>query len=238
MNPMNPSLLKQFITLLGNAFTRSDPAGATPTISPVDSTTTTGCDWQCVRFECVEELRVFACLAQQSEGALAAKEHAKQRLKGAFRQFSELANAALPLRIGDCTVEKAEPGTMHASFQLSGISGLEGLLLSLDTVAIAWLTANLSVPEKTEWMRTSMMDTLMDVELPVSILLASREALMSDVLQWGPGAIVEFEAGLGDPVDVIVNKQVVARGTVVLVDGNYGVRVTDVLSNDRAATTI
>jgi flagellar motor switch protein FliN len=120
------------------------------------------------------------------------------------------------------------PETSHVSLQVQGSDGVSEVILSLDRATVAWFAANVATSRKERIAHTSMIDTLMDVELPVSILLATREASLSDVLQWGPGAIVEFEAGLSDPVDVIVNKRTVARGSVVLVDGNYGVRVTEV----------
>jgi len=74
------------------------------------------------------------------------------------------------------------------------------------------------------------LDLLLDVELPVSVSFGKAQIPLQQVLKWTPGSIVELECGVNEPVEVVVNNCVIARGEVVVVDGNYGVRVQQIVS--------
>ena len=74
------------------------------------------------------------------------------------------------------------------------------------------------------------LDVLLDVELPVSVSFGKAQVPLQQVLKWTPGSIVELECGVNEPVEVVVNNCVIARGEVVVVDGNYGVRVQQIVS--------
>ncbi len=74
------------------------------------------------------------------------------------------------------------------------------------------------------------MDLILDVELPVSISFGKTELLMKDVLKLTTGSIVELNRGVNDPVEVMVNHCLIARGEVVVVEGNYGVRIQQIAS--------
>jgi len=73
-------------------------------------------------------------------------------------------------------------------------------------------------------------DMLMDVDLPVAIELGRTEMTINDILALGPGSVVELNKLAGEPVDLLVNSKVVARGEVVVVDENFGLRVTHLLT--------
>lgn len=72
------------------------------------------------------------------------------------------------------------------------------------------------------------LDLLMDVELAVTLRFGSRRLLLREVLDLNPGAVVELDRQVEEPVDVLLDGRLVARGEVVVIDGNYGVRVTEV----------
>lgn len=74
------------------------------------------------------------------------------------------------------------------------------------------------------------LDVLLDIELPVTVRLGSAEMTFGDVMGLGAGSLVEFERAPDDPVEVLVNGRVVARGEMVMVQGNYGVRITEISS--------
>ncbi|MCU1237490.1 MAG: flagellar motor switch protein FliN [Candidatus Solibacter sp.] len=74
------------------------------------------------------------------------------------------------------------------------------------------------------------MELLLDVELPVSISFGKTEILMKDVLKLTTGSIVELNRGVNEPVEVLVNHCLIARGEVVVVDGNYGVRIQQIVN--------
>ena len=69
---------------------------------------------------------------------------------------------------------------------------------------------------------------LMDVELAVTLRFGSRLLLLREILDLSPGAVVELDRQVKEPIDLLLEGRVVARGEVVVVDGNYGLRVTEV----------
>jgi flagellar motor switch protein FliN len=71
-------------------------------------------------------------------------------------------------------------------------------------------------------------DLLLDVELEAALRFGCREMLLGEVLDLGPGDVVQLDRHVADPVDLIVGDKIVARGEVVLVNGNFGLRVTEV----------
>ncbi len=73
-------------------------------------------------------------------------------------------------------------------------------------------------------------ELLMDINLPVSIELGRTRMSVADILSLGPGAVVELNKLAGEPVDVLVNHKIVARGEVVVIDENFGVRVTQLMT--------
>lgn len=73
------------------------------------------------------------------------------------------------------------------------------------------------------------MQLLMDVTVPVTIELGSTKMSLRDVLELGPGSVVKLDRPLGDPVDILVNGERVGRGEVVVVDDQFGLRVTELL---------
>lgn len=74
------------------------------------------------------------------------------------------------------------------------------------------------------------MDLLLDVELPVSISFGRTQLALKDVLKLTTGSIVELNRGVNEPVEVLVNHCLVARGEVVVVEGNYGIRIQQISS--------
>jgi flagellar motor switch protein FliN len=74
------------------------------------------------------------------------------------------------------------------------------------------------------------MNLLLDVELEVSLRFGSKELPLGEILDLGPGDVVPLDRNVADPVDLIVGDKIVARGEVVLINGNFGLRVTEVAS--------
>lgn len=79
---------------------------------------------------------------------------------------------------------------------------------------------------------SASLDLLMHVEVPVSVCFGRAKVRMRDLLSYTPGAIVELDQKLGDAVEIRVNNCVIARGEVVAIDGNYGVRVLELASSN------
>ena len=77
---------------------------------------------------------------------------------------------------------------------------------------------------------------LMNVPLDVRVEIGRAKLRMRDVLNLGQGSIIRLEKQAGAPVDVIANNQTVARGDVIVIDDNFGVRITEIISNRRFMT--
>ncbi len=74
------------------------------------------------------------------------------------------------------------------------------------------------------------LDMLMDLEMPINIELGRTRLTIKSILQLGQGSIIELDKLSGDPVDVYINDRKFAEGEVVVVDENFGVRVTEIIS--------
>jgi flagellar motor switch protein FliN/FliY len=86
--------------------------------------------------------------------------------------------------------------------------------------------------------RSRTFDLLMEVELPVSVSFGRAQLPLRDVLKLNSGSIVELNRTISDPVEIIVNNCVIARGEVVVVEGNYGVRIHQVISREERLRTL
>jgi len=81
------------------------------------------------------------------------------------------------------------------------------------------------------------LEILMDLELPVNVSFGKTQMPLQQVLKWTTGSIVELENMVNEPVDIVINHCVIARGEVVVVEGNYGVRVQEIVSRARRLQT-
>lgn len=77
---------------------------------------------------------------------------------------------------------------------------------------------------------TSPFELLFDVELPVSVSFGRALVPLKEILKLNSGSIVELNRAVTEPVEVIINNCVIARGEVVVVEGNYGVRIQQIIS--------
>jgi flagellar motor switch protein FliN len=73
-------------------------------------------------------------------------------------------------------------------------------------------------------------EMLLDVRLPISIELGRTRMAIADILALGPGSVVELNKLAGEPVDLMVNQKIVAKGEVVVIDENFGVRITQLVT--------
>lgn len=99
-----------------------------------------------------------------------------------------------------------------------------------ETAAIAAPAVRDRSAEEVPIKSSRTMDLLLDVELPVSISFGKTCLPLRDVLKLTTGSIVELNRTASDPVDVLVNQRLVARGEVVVVEGNYGIRIQQIAS--------
>lgn len=81
-------------------------------------------------------------------------------------------------------------------------------------------------------------DLIKDVMLKVTVELGRTTKQIDEVLQFTPGSILELDRPVGEPLDIMVNGKKVATGEVVVIDENYGIRITDIIKVDKRLKTI
>ncbi len=157
--------------------------------------------------------------------------------------LKEVANAAtgeLLAKTGKkCRVEKFEEITgeskVSRAFQLKSGERVFTILVRDEVRAPkpaaqpAARHADVPAPPSTASL-SSGINLLMDVELEVSLRFGCKELPLGEILDLGPGDVVQLDRNVTDPVDLIVGDKIVACGEVVLVNGNFGLRVTEVAS--------
>ena len=96
---------------------------------------------------------------------------------------------------------------------------------------------NQVVPSQTEQFLTPApiggsptFELLLDVELPLSVSFGRTALKLQDAMKLITGSLIELDRSISDPVELLVNNCVIARGEVVVVEGNYGVRITEIIS--------
>jgi len=77
----------------------------------------------------------------------------------------------------------------------------------------------------------SSLDLILDVPLEVTVELGRTSKTIKEILDISPGTIVELDKMAGEPVDILVNGKLVAKGEVVVIDENFGVRITEILNS-------
>jgi flagellar motor switch protein FliN/FliY len=96
------------------------------------------------------------------------------------------------------------------------------------------------IPEKNKELKTRdledreqearELDFILDIPLELSVELGKTKMLVNDLLQLGQGSIIELNKLAGEPLEVYINRKLIARGEVVVVNEKFGVRLTDVIT--------
>ncbi|MGE4318286.1 MAG: flagellar motor switch protein FliN [Deferribacterales bacterium] len=74
------------------------------------------------------------------------------------------------------------------------------------------------------------LDLLLDIDVPVSVKMGSTNMFLKDILTMGSGNIIELDESADEPVELVINNKVIARGEVVIVDGYFGFRIKEIVS--------
>jgi flagellar motor switch protein FliN/FliY len=77
-------------------------------------------------------------------------------------------------------------------------------------------------------------DLIADIPGLVTVELGKTRKNISEILGIAPGSVIELDKMAGEPVDVLVNGKLIAKGEVVVIDENFGVRITDVMNTSKA----
>jgi flagellar motor switch protein FliN len=128
----------------------------------------------------------------------------------------------------ECTikVERCEPIPEVATAFETKTEGRNGLLFGFRSVDAYRRT--MEADGVADWSKFN------DVEVEVKLRFGTRELTLGEILEFSPGDVVELQQRLEDPVDLLVADRVFARGEVVLIDGHYGLRVTELTPGSAA----
>jgi flagellar motor switch protein FliN len=179
--------------------------------------------------------RIFAGASAETWGVLGGEE-------GNSGAVAEALAQAIQKRFGSqavCTESGASdaPAEDWTGAELSIATDSQsypGLTIIMNPELLAAIGAASEGPGKLVTQGLHSADMLMRVEIPVSVSLGRTQIRMKDLLALTSGSIVELDQQLSDDVEIRVNNCVIARGEVVAVDGNYGVRILRMVS-DRSA---
>ena len=131
--------------------------------------------------------------------------------------------------VGKAT-ESVGPSAVLAQIAVTDLSPLPLRLwgeLEVMAAALPARPAPMAPPPSTA---TPKLDIILDIDLPLMVRFGRTEMPLRTIASLSPGSVIDFGRSPDEPVEVLVSNQIVARGEVVIVGGNYGVRITDVTS--------
>ena len=118
----------------------------------------------------------------------------------------------------------AQPDMQMGMGNEMGMGGQGFNQANVQSVQFPNLTPQLSAGEQ------GNIGLLMDVYMEMTVELGRTKRLIKDILGMGEGTIIELDKLAGEPVDILVNHKLIAKGEVVVIDENFGVRVTEIIS--------
>jgi flagellar motor switch protein FliN len=195
-------------------------------------------------------------MQEPQDPTVALKPDHRDALEELLRQAAGLVTSAVNSRWGETQlrVQSAAPPTWSA--------GARGWLVSTTgapPVMIEWQLSSALVaalrpaperpvqerlvqekdspePNKASATADGKLDLLMDVELDVTLRFGKRSMLLREVMELDAGSVVELDREVQDPADLLLEGRLIARGEVVIVDGNYGLRVLEIISPPRTGS--
>ena len=123
--------------------------------------------------------------------------------------------------------EATGPDGLRVAFKLTVGTDLAREIVTLGASSAASQAAD--TPSEADGQPSSL-GLILDVTLPVSVELGRARMQIQDILKLVPGSIVELDKSAGDPVDILINDRPIARGEVVVIDENFGVRLTSIVT--------
>ena len=150
---------------------------------------------------------------------------------------AELARATLAFQVSAAGTPVAELLVAMAGSIVTALAADQGPPLQATQSARALASSPAASPGLSG-PNPPTLDLLLDVELPVSVSFGRTQLQLKDVMKLSSGTIVELNRGVSEPVEVIVNNCVIARGEVVVIEGNYGVRIDEIISPHERLRTL
>lgn len=158
-----------------------------------------------------------------------------QILMGGSSETESAAASAAPLSSGPAVQSVPEPSLHHQAQPPYGASvsdpmqpplpGGSGRNVNVQPVQFTSFPAG-----EAHGVGETNLDLLLDIPLKVTVELGRTKKQIKEILELSQGSIIELDKLAGEPVDILVNNKPIAKGEVVVIDENFGVRVTDILS--------
>ncbi len=97
---------------------------------------------------------------------------------------------------------------------------------------------NMETPPFSSTMDGVGMNLLMDIPIKISVVLGRAQMTIGDILSLEPGTVVELNTLVGEPVEILANSKLILKGEVVVIDENFGIRITELVGNCRSEQAI
>ncbi|MDQ2678148.1 MAG: flagellar motor switch protein FliN [Actinomycetota bacterium] len=152
---------------------------------------------------------------------------------GLFHEGRHAGTVAMVARASD--VDDA-PGTPTSDRSLDATGGSpadQGIEAAMGSAAklAAPVADDLDPNAGSEPSRAAALRALADVEMLVTVELGRTRMNVADLLELGPGSVIELDRTAGSPIDLLVNGTLIARGEVVVIDEEYGIRLTEIVGS-------
>jgi flagellar motor switch protein FliN len=171
----------------------------------------------------------------------------KQAIEQLLRKVSTLAAASLKEQFGEVGFELAgieAPNWTGASVVLTASEASSGTIsigFRLDTELAGVLPAGAStdpLAAKAAASGDNNLDLLLGVELNLTLRFGQRTLTLREILELNSGSIIELDRQVQEPADLLLGEKLIARGEVVVVDGNYGVRIKEMCESPIVADKV
>ena len=180
------------------------------------------------------EIAALASLAQGKPGEI--------ELADSFQEVMAAATSGLVASVSRSNGEIAVKAERTVAVSFGGMFAVSlrasdtqeaalGMMLYIDHRLVAELSGGSwseSVDPATVQVHPANFKLLMDVELKVSLRFGQRQMPLREVLELTSGSVIELDRQVDEPVELLLDGKVIARGRAVIVDGNYGLRVTEI----------
>ena len=108
--------------------------------------------------------------------------------------------------------------------------GEEPATQGADAPGVAKTSEPAPAPPREKKGNSSSMELLLDIPLEITAELGRTRMIINDLLQLGQGSVIELNKLAGEPLEILVNQRLIARGEVVVVNEKFGIRLTDIIS--------
>jgi len=127
------------------------------------------------------------------------------------------------------SIESLVPRTMMGSGKEDAMDAL-GTEAALSPEEMSDILSGFGPPAETRTLRPDNLDMVLDIQLTATARLGRVEMPVGDILNLGPGSIIEVGHLVDEPIELLINDKLIARGDVVVVDEKFGLRITEVIS--------